>query len=150
MTLAISLERHGVLLTDVQEQRVHRHLTALDRRLAHRPEPIAVVSFAGPDKRPEIHVSLRVQRGPLGPTLTRSQAASTPDRAAHLAIRSSDRQLERLVAGQRREPAYGVPSRRRLGTPPRHGEETQQEGPSSTSESRSGAVVVPGRYYCRA
>ena len=116
MTLTITLERHGVPLTAAQERRVHRHLTTLGRRLERRPEPIAVLSFAGPNGQHEIEASLRVQLGPLGPTLTGSQAASTPDRAAHLAIQSIERRLERLVAGQRGEPSYGVPSRRRLGS----------------------------------
>lgn len=115
MTLTITLERHGVPLSTTQERRVHRHLTTLGRRLVHRPEPIAALSFSGPTGQGEIEASLRVQLGPLGPTLTSSQAARTPDRAAHLAIRAVERQLERLAAGQRGEPSYGVPSRRRPG-----------------------------------
>lgn len=92
---------------------MHRQLAMLGRRLVHRPEPIAVLSLSGPNGQREIEASLRVQLGPLGPTLTSSQAAQTPDRAAHLAIHAVERQLERLVAGQRGEPSYGVPSRRR-------------------------------------
>ena len=115
MTLTITLERHGVPLTAAQDQRVRRHLTALERRLAHRPEPIAVLAFSGRSGQREVVASLRVQLGPLGPTLASSQAAQTPDRAAHLAIQAIERQLERLVAGQRGEPSYGVPSRRRPG-----------------------------------
>ena len=115
MTLTTTLERHGVRLSAAQEQRVHRHLAALGRRLVHRPEPIAVLSFSGPNSQREITASLRVQLGPLGPTLTGTQTASTPDAAAHLAIQAVERQLERLVAGQRGEPSYGVPSRRRPG-----------------------------------
>jgi ribosome-associated translation inhibitor RaiA len=135
MTLTITLERHGVPLTAAQEQRVHRHLTTLGRRLARRPEPIATLSFSGPNGKHEIQASLRVQLGPLGPTLTSSQDASTPDRAAHLAIQSIERQLERLVAGQRGEPTYGVPSRRRLGVTQRRGEATQHDAPSTSSDS---------------
>ena len=115
MTLLITVERHGVPLSTVQEQRLDRHLTGLGRRLVHRPEPIAVLSFSGPTGQREVEASLRVQLGPLGPTLTSRQAAQTPDRAAHLAIQAVERQLERLVAGQRGEPSYGVPSRRRPG-----------------------------------
>ena len=106
MTLTITLERHGVPLSTAQEQRVHRHLATLGRRLVHRPEPVAVLSFSGPTGRREIEASLRVRLGPLGPTLTSSQTAQTPDRAAHLAIQAVERQLERLVAGQRGEPSY--------------------------------------------
>jgi len=128
MTLTITLERHGVPLTTAQEQRVRRHLTALGRRLERRPEPIAVVSFSGPNSQREIEARLRVQLGPLGPTLTSSQAASTPDRAAHLAIQAVERQLERLVAGQRGEPSYGVPSRRRMGAVSERGGAEKTEG----------------------
>lgn len=122
MTLTITLERHGVPLSIAQERRVRHHLSSLGRRLVHRPEPIAVLSFAGPNGQREIEARLRVQLGPLGPTLTSSQAAPTPDRAAHLAIQAVERQLERLVAGQRGEPSYGVPSRRRLRGVPEGGE----------------------------
>lgn len=114
MTLTITLERHHVPMTAVQEQRVRRHLTALGRRLEHRPEPIAVLSFAGPNTLHQVEASLRVRLGPLGPTLTSSQTASTPDRAARLAIQAVERQLERLAATQRGESSYGVPSRRRF------------------------------------
>jgi len=135
MTLTITLERHGVPLTAAQEQRVRRHLTALGRRLEHRPEPIAVLSFAGPNGQREIEASLRVQLGPLGPTLTCSQAAPTPDRAAHLAMRAVERRLERLVAGQRGEPSYGVPSRRRSGAAQVRGRETPHDAPSTPADS---------------
>ncbi|MFN8632664.1 MAG: HPF/RaiA family ribosome-associated protein [Chloroflexota bacterium] len=115
MTLTITLERHGVQLNDAQEARVRHHLTGLGKRLENRPEPIATLAFAGPNGKNEILVNLRVQLGPLGPTLTSSSAAPTPDRAAHLAIQAVERQLEKLVARQRGEPTYGVPSRRRHG-----------------------------------
>lgn len=114
MTLSISLERHGVPLTAVHEDRIRHHLDALERRLAHRPEPIAVLSLSGPNARNEVTASLRVQLGPLGPTLTSSQSAVAPDAAAREAIHAVERQLERMVAGQRGEPSFGVPSRRRL------------------------------------
>jgi hypothetical protein len=128
MTLTISLERHDVPLNAAQEQRVRHHLAALSRRLERRPEPIAVLSFSGPNGQREIQASLRVQLGPLGPTLTSSQAATTPDRAAHLAIQAVERQLERLVSGQRGEPSYGVPSRRRSGGSTDRGSERQHDG----------------------
>ena len=122
MTLTITLERHGVPLSVAQEQRIHHHLAALGKRLEHRPEPIAVLAFSGPNGRREIAANLRLRLGPLGPTLTSSQSARTPDQAAHLAIQAIERQLERLVAGQRGEPSYGVPSRRRLAGIPAGGE----------------------------
>jgi hypothetical protein len=135
MTLTITLERHGVPLSTTQEQRVHRHLTALGRRLEHRPEPIAVLAFSGPNGRREIAANLRVQLGPLGPTLTSRQAAETPDRAAHLAIQAIERQLERLVAGQRGEASYGVPSRRRPGTASVNTETEHSEVPAAPDGS---------------
>jgi hypothetical protein len=60
-----------------------------------------------------VSASLRLQLGPLGPTLASVQHAQTPDRAARLAIQAIERQLERMVAGQRGESSFGVPSRRR-------------------------------------
>lgn len=135
MTLTIDLERHGVPLTTVQEQRVRHHLSALGRRLVHRPEPIAVLAFTGPNGHHEIEARLRLQLGPLGPTLVSSQTAPTPDRAAHLAILAVERQLERLVATQRGEPSYGVPSRRRQGAPSTHGTESQHDAPELLADS---------------
>ena len=78
---------------------------------------------------------VRFDLGPFGPTLTSSQAAQTPDRAAHLAIQAIERQLARLVAGQRGEPSYGVPSRRRSGAARSHGRETQQDAPPASAGS---------------
>lgn len=131
MPLTISMERHGVPLNATQEARVYHHLTALERRLEHRPEPIAVLKFTGPNSHHEIVASLRVQLGPFGPTLVSDQTATTPDAAARLAVHAIERQLERLVSGQRGEPSYGVPSRRRLenglehdGAEPPHAPET--------------------------
>lgn len=115
MTLTVSLERHGVPLSRVQEERIRHHLAALERRLARRPEPIAVLTLSGPNTRQEITANLRVLLGPLGPTLTSSQSATAPDAAARLAVHAVERQLERMVAGQRGEHSYGVPSRRRMG-----------------------------------
>jgi ribosome-associated translation inhibitor RaiA len=132
MTLTITLERHGVSLNTNQEQRVRRQLTTLGRRLVHRPEPAAVLSFSGPNGQREIEASLRVQLGPLGPTLTSSQTAQTPDRAAHLAIQAIERQLERLVAGQRGESSYGVPSRRRLETHRGHANDARGDLPPAS------------------
>lgn len=50
MTLTISLERHGVPISAAQEQRVRRHLSALGMRLKHRPDPIAIMAFSGPNR----------------------------------------------------------------------------------------------------
>ena len=125
MTLTITLERHGVRLSDDQEQRIRHHLAALGRRLEHRPEPIAVLSFSGHAPRHEFVAHLRLQLGPLGPTLTSKHTSQTPDQAARLAIRAIERQLERLVAGQRGEASFGVPSRRRLDVTPADAEALQ-------------------------
>lgn len=136
MTLSISLERHGVPLSAVQEERIRRHLAALERRLARRPDPIAVLALAGPNARHEIVAHLRVQLGPLGPTLTSSQSATAPDAAAREAIHAVERQLERMVAVQRGEPSYGVPSRRRLGATagvPGHGAAPAADGDGATN-----------------
>lgn len=115
MTLAIALEQHGVRLTAAQEQRVRHQLAGLGRRLERRPDPMATLAFTGPNGEQQIVANLRLQLGPLGPTLVSSQAALTPDRAANLAVQAVERQLERMVSGQRGEPSYGVPSRRHTG-----------------------------------
>ncbi|MCC7370856.1 MAG: hypothetical protein IT306_20755 [Chloroflexi bacterium] len=136
MALTTTLERHGVSLNREQEQRIGHHLEALARRLANRPEPKAVLGFSGPNSHHEIVASLRVQLGPLGPTLTSSQAAATPDAAARLAIHAVERQLERMVAVQRGEPSYGVPSRRRTGNGVARGEEVAPPEDTATPEAR--------------
>ena len=135
MPLTISLERHGVPLNATQEARVYHHLTALERRLAHRPEPIAILKFTGPNSHHEIGASLRVQLGPLGPTLVSDQTAASPDAAARLAVHAIERQLERLVSGQRGEPSYGVPSRRRIDNGLEHGEAAPPETPAPADGS---------------
>lgn len=132
MALTMTMKRHGVPLDSIQEQRVQHHLTALERRLLHRPDPIAVLSFSACDRHHEVVASLRLQLGPLGPTLTSEQTSQTPDRAAHLAIQAVERQLERLLAGQRGEPSYGVPSRRRMGSPAAGAEAIPQEAAPAT------------------
>jgi len=118
MTLTITLERHGIPVSDDQEQRIRHHLAALGRRLEHRPEPMVVLAFSGHDSRHEVEVHVRLRLGPLGPTLASKHTSQTPDQAARLAIRAIERQLERLVSGQRGEPSYGVPSRRRVDVTP--------------------------------
>lgn len=131
MTLTVSLERHGVPLTDVQEQRVRHHLAALGKRLVHRPEPIAVMAFSRNESRHEVIAHLRLQLGPLGPTLTSKHTSPSPDQAARLAIRAVEKQLERLVSVQRGEPAYGVPSRRRIDVAPAPGEAVRGQSPQA-------------------
>jgi hypothetical protein len=109
-------------------------MTTADRRCATAipPEPVRPPA---PPQAAQTGRADRVQLGPLGPTLASSQAAPTPDRAAHLAIQAIERQLERLVAGQRGEPSYGVPSRRRLGTTSAPTEAAQPESPPAAEES---------------
>jgi len=134
MTLTITIERHGVRLSDDQEQRIRHHLAALGRRLEHRPEPIAVLSFSGHAPRHEFVAHLRLQLGPLGPTLTSKHTSQTPDQASRLAIRAIERQLERLVAVQRGEPSYGVPSRRRMNVAAADGSVLHAPGAAAAAE----------------
>ena len=131
MPLTISLERHGVPLNATQEARVYHHLTALERRLEHRPEPIATLKFTVPNHHHEIVASLRVQLGPLGPTLVSDQTAPTPDAAARVAVHAIERQLERMVSGQRGESSYGVPSRRRIENGREHQDATLPDAPAT-------------------
>jgi hypothetical protein len=112
MTLTITLERHGAQLSPTDERRMQHHLEHLGRRLVNRPEPTAVLSISEQGHRHEIVASLRVQLGPLGPTLVSSQSASTADQATRLAVEAIERQLERRISSQR-----GESSRRRGGRP---------------------------------
>ena len=59
----------------------------------------------------QCEVDLRLQLGPLGPHLVSHQTAETVEAAVRQAVSDIERQLERRLARQRGEPAYGVPSR---------------------------------------
>ena len=112
MTLSIQVEVQGPKLTAIDERRIRAHFESLERRLTDRPEPAAVLVLQQyPDQR-RVAADLRIELGPLGPTLVSHQAAETPDRAARLAVEDAERQLERRTSEQRGEAAFGVPSRR--------------------------------------
>ncbi len=112
MTLSIQLEVEGLSLSGIDERRLRAHFQTLERRLADRPEPAAVLVLQQhPDQR-RVAADLRIELGPLGPTLVSRQAAETPDRAARLALEDVERQLERRTSEQRGDAAFGVPSRR--------------------------------------
>ena len=113
MAVTFRLSRVGILLSPAEEHRVRRHLSGLGRRLGHRPDPVVTLTVTGQARRQEVTAALRVNLGPLGPTLNSSQVAKTPDHATRLAVEAIERQLERREASQRREETYGVPSRRR-------------------------------------
>jgi hypothetical protein len=112
MTLSIQLDLHGLELADVDQRRIRAHLESLERRLEHRPEPAAVLVLHHHVDQRRCAADLRVELGPLGPTLASHQAAETPDHATRLAVEDVERQLERRASEQRGESAFGVPSRR--------------------------------------
>jgi ribosome-associated translation inhibitor RaiA len=89
-------------------------MRGLERRLVHHPEPSATVTVVEHPMQRAFDVSLRVQLGPLGPTLISHQSAATVDLSLGKAIRDIERQLERHHGKQRGEPSFGVPSRRRI------------------------------------
>jgi hypothetical protein len=112
MTLEIKVQSHGLALDEADERRVRELLEGLGRRLAHRPEPTAVLVLTPRGRQRQIQADLRIQLGPLGPTLVSHQAAETTEHSVRLAVADIERQLERRTATQRGEPTYGVPSRR--------------------------------------
>lgn len=114
MSLEVKIEVDGLVLTEVETQRIRRSLAALERRLVHRPEPMAVLALARRAGRREAEAGLRLQLEPLGALLVSHQSAPTAAKAARLAVADIERQLERHVARQRGEASYGTPSRRRV------------------------------------
>jgi hypothetical protein len=112
MTLSIQLELEGLSLSRVDERRLRAHFQSLERRLEDRPEPAAVLVLQQHADQRRVAADLRVELGPLGPTVVSHQAAETPDRAARLAVEDVERQLERRTSEQRGDAAFGVPSRR--------------------------------------
>lgn len=113
MTLETRLGTRDFVLNDIESRNVRHQLGALERRLAHRPDPSASLVLkrhAGPR---QFEADLTVRLGPLGAHLVSHQAAETPEHAVRLAVADIERQLDRRLAGQRGEPTYGVPSRRR-------------------------------------
>ncbi|MBI3972383.1 MAG: HPF/RaiA family ribosome-associated protein [Chloroflexi bacterium] len=121
-------------LSDTERRHIDGQLRSLERRLAHHPEPAAVLTFTPhPDQR-QIEVDLRVQLSPLGQHLISHQAAETAEHAVKLAVDDVERQLERRHAMQRGEPAYGVPSRRLPAHLRPHPPGTPGEGAAEYSE----------------
>ncbi|MCC7106469.1 MAG: hypothetical protein IT307_15130 [Chloroflexi bacterium] len=130
MPLDIKIQVRGFALEENEERRIRHHLTVLERRLVHRPDPAAVLALQRFRDRGQVEADLRLQVGPLGQHLISRQSAATPDQAARLAVADVERQLERKVANQRGEHRYGVPGR---GLP-------RQLRPALTGAERSEAV----------
>lgn len=112
MALETSLELRDLALDEGEEQRIYRHLRSLERRLTKRPAPRAVLLLKGHAAQRRVEADLRLQVGPLGSHLISHQWGETAGQAVRLAVEDVQRQLERLVATQRGEPTFGVPSRR--------------------------------------
>ena len=112
MTLSIQVEVQGLKLAEMDERRIRAHFQRLERRLADRPEPAAVLVLQQYVDQRRVGADLRIELGPLGPTLVSHQAAETPDRATRLAVEDVERQLERRTSEQRGDASFGVPSRR--------------------------------------
>ncbi len=112
MTLSIQLDLHGLELAEVDQRRIRAHLVTLERRLQDRPEPAAMLVLRHHADQRRFAADLRIELGPLGPTLISHQAADTPDHATRLAVEDIERQLERRTSEQRGDAAFGVPSRR--------------------------------------
>jgi ribosome-associated translation inhibitor RaiA len=111
MTSSIQLEVQGLTLSDVDQRRLRAHLRSLERRLKNRPAPAAVLVLHQHADQRRVEADLRIELGPLGPTLVSHQAAETPDLAIRRAVEDIERELERQVSGQHRDASFGVPSR---------------------------------------
>jgi ribosome-associated translation inhibitor RaiA len=112
MTLSIQVELQGFTLAEVDQRRMRAHLRSLERRLKNRPEPAAVLVLHQHADQRRVTADLRVELGPLGPTLVSHQAAETPDLAIKRAVEDIERELERQVSEQHGDASFGVPSRR--------------------------------------
>ncbi len=112
MALHITLNTDGLALSEQEESDVRRRLQHLERRLAHHPEPAAVLALHHSRMQRRFQADLRIELGPLGAHLVSHQGAETLEHVVRLAVEDVERQLERLHAGQRGEASFGVPSRR--------------------------------------
>ena len=108
--------------TPVELKHIEHQVEGLGRRVKHYPEPRLHLVLSRHWQPQRGVAELRLQLGPLGPSLVSHQQAPSLDRAVKAAIDDLERQLERHLAKQRGEPSFGVPSRRRF-DPPRIVEE---------------------------
>lgn len=112
MTLSIRVDLEGIEPDEIDRAQIDGILRTLERRLVARPEPHATVVLARHARQRRIDADLRIELGPLGPTLISHQNAANADLAVRRAVKDVDRELEHQVARQRGEDSYGVPSRR--------------------------------------
>jgi hypothetical protein len=112
MTLSIQVDLQGLSLPNVDQRRMRAHLRSLERRLKNRPEPAAVLVLRQHVDQRRVIADLRIELGPLGPTLVSHRAAETPDVAIRHAVEDIERELERQVSEQHGDASFGVPSRR--------------------------------------
>ncbi len=112
MSLKVLITAQGFRLDDVQERHIRHQLSSLERRLAHRSEPVAHLVLTHQPQQRLYRANLRVHLGPDGPTLVSRQAAQEADHAARMAVEAVERELERRQANQQGAASFGVPSRR--------------------------------------
>jgi ribosome-associated translation inhibitor RaiA len=112
MTLRTQLTVDGLVLSEPDRRRIEHRLRALERRLAHHPDPAATLVLRPYPGGQGVEANLRVQLGPHGTHVVSHRAAPAPAHAVRLAAEDVERQLERRHAAQRGEPTFGVPSRR--------------------------------------
>jgi hypothetical protein len=118
MSARLDVVTHGFILDEVEARRINHQLAALGDRLAVRPDARVLLRLREYPAQRRFTADLRVQLGPLGAHLVSRQDGSLPGQAARRAVDDVERQLERKVAGQRGDPSFGVPSRRRPPPPP--------------------------------
>ena len=99
-------------LSATEQGRIDRQFEKLARRLVHHSEPVATLVLEGYEAQRRVTADLRLEFGHRASTLVSHQSAETADLAVRLAVEDVERQLERRLAKQRGESAFGVPSRR--------------------------------------
>lgn len=90
-------------LNDLEARRIQRRLGTLSRRLAGRPDPIAMLLLIGDAQRNRVSARLRVRLGHLGGHLVGRKSGETADHAVRLASEQIERQFRRMTARRRAE-----------------------------------------------
>ena len=111
MALTIDLHTRGRHIKPEQERNIRRDLARLEPRLVNLPAPVMIAKLSELKVAGQYEANLRLDLGArMGELFAEHQG--DPVSAMRAAVEEIARQLERRLANQRGEPAYGVPSRR--------------------------------------
>ncbi len=112
MALNVAYRMRGLTLSRLEEERIERQITSLERRIKNFPEPRLELDFNQQESPPVVRVGLRLVLGPAGQHLVSHEEGPSADVATKAAFDDVKRQLEKRLASQRGEASFGVPSRR--------------------------------------